>query len=106
MSDVVVTDNHERSRVEARLDGELAGVVEYRERSGHRVLVHTIVEPAFGGRGIGSALARGALDMARADGVGVVVLCPFVHDWIDKHPAYADLVLDSAADHHPDASNT
>jgi predicted GNAT family acetyltransferase len=44
------------------------------------------------GRGIGSRLARFALDQARASKLKVVALCPFVSAWIGKHPEYQDLL--------------
>jgi predicted GNAT family acetyltransferase len=94
MSDVVVRDNRELSRVEASQDGVVAGFAAYREREGRRIFTHTEVDPAFEGQGIGGMLARAALDQARAEGFGVVPLCPFIKAWIDRHPDYADLVVD------------
>jgi predicted GNAT family acetyltransferase len=32
------------------------------------------------------------LDQARADGVLVRPICPFIKEWIARHPDYADLV--------------
>jgi len=93
MADVVVEENSDLSRVEARLDGEVAGFAAYRDLPGRRVFTHTVVDPAFEGQGIGGTLARAALDRARADGKHVVPLCPFISSWIDKHPDYADLVV-------------
>jgi uncharacterized protein len=54
---------------------------------------HTEVPPALEGHGIGSALVRGALDAARAQGLKVVAKCPFVSAYIAKHPEFADLLL-------------
>lgn len=91
---VTVTDNPRASRYEARVDGEVAGFAAYR-RSGSDVIVftHTEVDPAFGGTGIGSALARGALDDVAARGErDVVPRCPFIASWIERHPDYAALV--------------
>lgn len=93
MSDVTVTDNHDQSRYEARVGDELAGIAEY-TRSGDTVtFTHTKVEDAFEGQGVGSALARGALDDVRAQGgLRVVPQCSFIKGYIDKHEEYADLV--------------
>jgi uncharacterized protein len=44
------------------------------------------------GHGLGSRLVRGALDDLRARGLALVPLCPFVADYIGRHPEYADLV--------------
>jgi predicted GNAT family acetyltransferase len=93
MADVVVVDNRDFWRVEAHVDGVVAGFTAYRDRPGRRVFTHTEVDPAFEGQGIGSTLARAALDQARADGIGVVPQCPFIRGWIDTHPDYADLVV-------------
>ena len=89
----MVVDNRDFWRVEAHVDGAVAGFAAYRDRPGKRVFTHTEIDPAFEGQGIGSTLARAALDEARADGIGVVPQCPFIRGWIDKHPDYADLVV-------------
>lgn len=93
MSDVVVTNNPEQNRYEAHLDGELAGYAEYELTTAAITFTHTKVEPAFEGKGVGSALAKGALDdVDSASGRQVRPLCPFIKSWIDKHPDYAQLV--------------
>jgi len=50
------------------------------------------VPAALNGRGIGSALVRGILDRARAQGLKVVPICPFVKAYLAKHEEYADLL--------------
>ena len=56
------------------------------------MFTHTEVDDRFEGQGVGSALARFALDDVRAEGTRrVVPRCPFIKGWIDKHPDYADL---------------
>jgi predicted GNAT family acetyltransferase len=87
-----VTDNPDRDRFEITVDGELAGFVQYLRRGHRLIFFHTEIEPAFEGRGLGSALAKGALDAARAADEPVVPLCPFIGGWIDRHPEYADVV--------------
>jgi predicted GNAT family acetyltransferase len=89
---VSVTDNRELQRYEIRLDDQLAGFATYRLRPGRITFVHTEVEPESEGRGIGSLLARAVLDDARARGLSVIPICPFISSWIKRHPAYADLV--------------
>ena len=74
------------------LDGKVVGFVRYRTRPGQVVLIHTETDPEFEGRGVGSALARGALDDIRARGEKAVVLCPFITSYVEKHPEYQDLV--------------
>jgi uncharacterized protein len=87
-----VTDNSDEGRYEARLGGELAGRLFYREESEGVVLVHTEVLERFEGQGIGGRLVAGALDDIRARGLSVTPRCPFAAAYIERHPEYADLV--------------
>ena len=90
---VTVTDNPDEQRFEARVDGELAGFAEYKLREGVIVFTHTEVDDAFEGRGVGSQLARQALDTVRDAGERrVVPRCPFIKAWIDRHPDYRELL--------------
>ena len=88
-----VRDNPDQHRFEIYDDdGRMAGFARYARRPGRVFFVHTEIDPSFEGRGMGSKLAMGALDAVRATGERVVPLCPFVANYIEKHPAYADLV--------------
>lgn len=89
MSDVVVSENRDARRFEAHLDGALAGFADYELTDDLVVFTHTKVDPAFEGRGVGSALARFALDQVRDDGTRkAFAVCPFIKGWIERHPAY------------------
>lgn len=93
MTDVRVVHNPEAARYEGWLDGELAGFAEYQLTDEMIVFTHTEVDERFEGRGVGSAIARFALDDVRADGSrSVMPLCPFIKGWIARHPDYASLV--------------
>ena len=93
MSEPVRVTNHEAAhRYEAFVGDDLAGFITYRTEPGRVVLVHTETEQGFQGQGIGAALAAWALDDARARGLAVTPLCPFVASYIRHHPEYADLV--------------
>jgi predicted GNAT family acetyltransferase len=87
-----VHDDPERSWYEARVGGHRAGVAAYRLDGGVITFTHTVVEDDYEGQGIGGALARTALDDARARGLAVVPRCPFIAGWIERHPDYAGLV--------------
>lgn len=91
MSDEV-RDNAALHRFELDADGHTA-VAYYQLAPGVITFTHTEVPPALSGRGIGSKLARGALQAARAQGQKVVAKCPFVSAYIGKHPEFTDLVL-------------
>jgi hypothetical protein len=89
---VVVTDVPDQHRYEARIDGDLMGIAEYRLGDTQIVFTHTEVADEAEGKGVGGALVRWALDDVRARGLQVVPRCPFVRAYIDKHPEHADLV--------------
>jgi len=92
VSELVVRNNAEELRYEALRDGELVGIVRYRIEPGVVVLVHTEVDEAVEGTGVGSQLVRVALDDLRVRGVGLVPVCPFVAAYLRRHPEYGDLV--------------
>ncbi len=85
-----VRDNTDRHRFELETDGLIA-FSEYRRDGGVLTVMHTEVPKELTGKGIGPALVRGLLDIARAQGLKVAPKCPFVVDYMDKHPEYADL---------------
>ena len=87
-----VVDVPARSRYEATVDGDLAGFAEYRLVEGATVFTHTEVFDAYEGKGVGSALARGALDHVRSEGRKLVARCPFIGAFVERHAEYADLV--------------
>lgn len=87
-----IADNPERQRYEIRVDGEVAGFVQYRLQPGQIAFIHTEVDNRFEGQGLGSKLAAFALDDARERGLAVLPFCPFVKGYIQRHREYADLV--------------
>jgi predicted GNAT family acetyltransferase len=92
VSQPIVTNNAGTQRFEARVDGRLAGFAEYQLTDELVVFTHTEVEPEFEGQGIGSAIARFALDHMRADGARKALpVCPFIKGWIERHPEYLDV---------------
>ncbi|WP_313073907.1 GNAT family N-acetyltransferase [Melaminivora sp.] len=93
MSHYAVTDNPQRGRYEARGDdGTLAGFADYRRTGDTLTLPHTVVQPEFEGRGVGSRLARHAFDTARREGLRVRPECSFMAGWAERHPEFQNLV--------------
>ena len=96
--DAEIHDVPAHHRYEVEVDGVTAYVL-YRRKPGVITLVHTEVPKALAGRGVGSRLAKHVLDAARAEGLKVVPVCPFIAAWMKKHPEYDDLRLaNDAAD--------
>lgn len=89
--DVTVIDNPGEKRFETTVEGQTA-FVEYIRRGNVIWLIHTEVPPELEGRGIGSALAKYALDYAATNSLKVVPACAFIEDYVGSHPEYAPLV--------------
>jgi predicted GNAT family acetyltransferase len=87
-----IVNNTAAHRFELTVDGHTAKAW-YRLSPGTITFTHTDVPKPLEGKGIGSRLARAGLDHARAAGLKVVPLCPFIAGWLKKHPDYADLVV-------------
>ncbi|HXQ60481.1 MAG TPA: GNAT family N-acetyltransferase [Acidimicrobiales bacterium] len=89
---VRVIDNQAKHRYEAYVGDALAATATYELTDGTIVFLHTETDAGFEGRGVASHLAQAALDDARAQGRRVIPRCPFFASYIDRHPAFADLV--------------
>ncbi|MGP9581253.1 GNAT family N-acetyltransferase [Brachybacterium sp. AOP35-5H-19] len=90
---IAVRDNPAIGRYEAVRGGEVVGIMIY-ERTRHRIeLIHTVTDPAHRGEGVASVLVRTTLAEARAISLPVLVICPFIESWLQRHPEQADGVI-------------
>lgn len=95
---ITVVHRPEEHRYELLVAGEYVGELVYRDRGGNVVaFLHTEVDPARRLRGLGSLFVRKALDDARARGLRVVPVCPFVEAYVKRHTEYDDLVVPDPA---------
>jgi predicted GNAT family acetyltransferase len=96
--EILVHHDPDRDRFEARRDGQVLGVLQYEDQETGAGVVRdmrsTVVDPAAGGRGVGSSLVVHALDDTRERGLTVKATCWFVRGWIQRHPDYQDLLQD------------
>jgi predicted GNAT family acetyltransferase len=83
-SELAVRDHDDASRFEVVIDG-LVAFLQYERRTDGFVIVHTEVPESLRGRGIATQLAKVALQSARAEGLPIVVRCPFVRAYLRKH---------------------
>jgi uncharacterized protein len=86
-----VRDNKALSRFELDVEGGVA-FANYQLMQSAVVITHTETPRALRGRGIGSELVKGSLELIRADGMKVVAGCGFVADYLHEHPEFRDLV--------------
>jgi predicted GNAT family acetyltransferase len=87
----MVRDNPRAQRYELEVDGVVAFTT-YDRKDGVVTFIHTKVPDSLAGKGVGSALAKGALDQVRAKGEKVIARCPFIAGYIAKHAEYQDLI--------------
>ena len=84
--------NDDGTRFVLAVQGRTAFIDVRAARTGGLAMVHTEVPEALEGRGVGSALVRGALERAREAGETIHPFCPFIHAYIRRHREFADLV--------------
>ncbi len=85
-------DNPDQDRYEVRAGSRVVGRADY-HRDGDRIVIpHTYIDPAHRGQGLARRMVEYALDDIRRRGLKVVPACPFVADYLGKHPENADLL--------------
>lgn len=92
MENLKVTDNKEKERFEVELEGATA-FIDYSEQNGVVAMTHTEVPPNFEGKGVGSQLVKGALDIVKNENKRMRPLCTFVAAYIKRHPEYQSLAV-------------
>ena len=83
--------NSATERFEARV-GEHVAFIKFHLRDSTLSLIHAESPTALRGKGVADTLARNALDYARSHKMTVMPYCPFVARYIERHPAYKDLI--------------
>jgi uncharacterized protein len=95
MSEVTITreDGPTKGRYVARVEGvDAFGELTFSKANPHLIIAdHTDVPDALRGRGLGVKLATRLVEDARAGGVKIIPLCPFVNAERHKHPEWADV---------------
>ena len=73
--------------------GEAEAVMTYSRASARLVIIdHTDVPDSMRGKGVGLALARHAVEDARAGGWKIIPLCPFFRAQATRHAEWRDVV--------------
>lgn len=90
--ELVLAHDEAGSRYTATLDGTPVGMINYSERPGAVLFLHTETDPSYQGRGFAGRLTAYALDDVRERGLSVVPLCSYTQRFLVDHPEYADLL--------------
>lgn len=103
MSDLIFTkeDGERRGRYVARLPGvDAEAEITFRHHGARAISAdHTGVPDAMAGHGVAKALLNYMLEDARASGLRIIPLCPFVRGQLAKHPEWADLFTSGSGAH-------
>ena len=91
MNDLPVTVNEKQMHFEIHTEGETA-FIEYRFYEDDIALMHTLVPDKISGKGVASSLAKYALEWAKEHQKKVMVYCPFVAEYLKRHPEYDNLI--------------
>ena len=96
---IEITHEQDQNRFIIALDGQVAGFAEYVpgvDSAGHKIrdFNHTVIDPAFRGKGLSKPLISHALDNTRAEGLKIHATCSAVRGFVDKNQGYAELVAD------------
>ncbi len=85
--EIEIIHNPEANRFEVHLGDDIA-MLEYMRAGNNIIYTHTEVPPIFEGRGIANQLAHAAMEYAKAEGLKVQALCPFVASYVANRPEY------------------
>ncbi len=92
MGDHELRDNAGANRFELLVDGTVAAFLEYRVRPDGYALDHAEAVPGFEGQGLSSEMIGSVLDLMQRDETMVLPYCPFVVEYLRRHPEYHDVV--------------
>ncbi|QNI31890.1 N-acetyltransferase [Alloacidobacterium dinghuense] len=84
---LAIRNNTLKHRFEVDVSARTA-FLNYRVSENVITFTHTEVPSSLNGRGIGTALARVALEYAIEHGLRVIPQCSFVADFVRTHPQY------------------
>lgn len=90
--DETVIDNRERQRFELQLEGQVV-FADYRRQSGRLMITYVETPPALRGAGAAGRLMQGVMDLAQAEGIKVMPICPYARAWLQRHPEFRDQTL-------------
>jgi predicted GNAT family acetyltransferase len=93
--EITVVDVPERGRFEIRDGDRAVGLASYHVDDGLMTLPHTEIDPALGGRGLGTQLVGAVLAAARERQLHVLPYCSFIRKYLLDHPEELDLVAES-----------
>ncbi|WP_424808188.1 GNAT family N-acetyltransferase [Rhodococcus sp. 27YEA15] len=98
----ILVDNPSHDRFELSAEGDLVGILGYRDEKQDFgaadtdvvAYLHTVVKEEYGGQGMAAVLVTYAMDCARERHWSVRPVCTYVQQYLGKHPEYMDLLVE------------
>ncbi len=87
LSKLEVIHNQEKKRFEIQIGDQIA-MVKYILGSSEIIFTHTEVPEAFEGHGVAGKMAKVAIEYAKAQGLRIRPMCPYMAAYIKRHPEY------------------
>lgn len=88
-----IINNKEASRFEIDLGNGKIAYEQYQQSGSKITFIGNYVPPEFRGKGIAAEIAKHAFEYAKSNDLKVAILCPYIHDYSEKHPEYNSLLL-------------
>lgn len=80
---IIFKDTHHF--IELFYEGEKAGYIEFtKDTIGNIDIEHTVVDPNFGGKGLGKELVLAAVEYAKKENIKIKTTCPFAKKVFEK----------------------
>ena len=90
--DITREDGETKGRFVATLDGHEAELTYSKVGTTAIIADHTGVPDALKGQRVGQALVEALIAHARATGIKIIPLCPFVRAQYARHPEWSDVL--------------
>jgi len=88
MDEIEVINNEADKRFEVLFDDGTVAMITYIRAGKTIIYTHTEVPESQGGKGIAGKMAFAALEFAKANGLRVQAMCPYVKKYVSQHPEY------------------
>ena len=92
VSQLAVEHRLDLKRFQIEIDGQMA-MVKYYPGNKEIIFTHTEVPEAFEGQGVAGKIAKTALEYAKAEGLRVRPMCPYIAAYIQRHPEYQPITV-------------
>ncbi len=90
LSKLEVLHNPAQKRFEIQIGDQIA-MVKYILGSSEIIFTHTEVPEAFEGHGVAGKMAKVAVEYAKAQGLRIRPMCPYIAEYIKQHAEYQSI---------------